>query len=79
MSNGDEDHTSDTEAVERHVRSFLKSGVRNSGDEIAGTAMGLTARGLAGGLAGAFLMPIAEGAGHAVAKMVGLEKSDEDR
>jgi hypothetical protein len=34
--------------------------------------------GLAGGLAGAFLAPIVSGAGHMAARLVGLEKSDED-
>jgi hypothetical protein len=41
---------------------------------VAGAARG----GLAGGLAGAVLMPIAEGVGHTIAKITGLEKSGED-
>jgi hypothetical protein len=74
-----DDNNSDHEAVRDHALNFIKTGVRSSADELSGAALGFARGGLAGGLAGAFLMPIAEGAGHAVAKMVGLEKSDEDR
>jgi hypothetical protein len=42
-------------------------------------AAGVASRGIAGGLAGAFLAPLAEGAGHMAARLIGLEKSsDED-
>jgi hypothetical protein len=41
-------------------------------------AAGVASRGIAGGLAGAFLAPLAEGAGHMVARLAGLEKEDDE-
>ena len=78
----DDPATDDRDRVSQHAQDFLRSGKRESSDEIGsalGIAGGFARGGLVGGLAGAFLTPIAEGAGHMVAKAVGLEKDDGDR
>jgi hypothetical protein len=75
------DPSDDRDIVSKHVKDFVRSGERRTSDELAGSLgaiAGFARGGLAGGLAGAFLMPIAEGAGHTVAKAIGLEKDDED-
>ena len=74
----DNDPSDDRDIVSQHVRDFVRTGVRNTSDELAGAALGFARGGLVGGLAGAFLMPIAAAAGHTVAKAAGLEKDDEN-
>ena len=69
---------SDEQLLQDHIHDFIKNGRRESGNELLGAAAGFARGGLVGGLAGAFLTPIASAAGHAVAKAAGLEKDDED-
>jgi hypothetical protein len=72
---------SDRDKVSEHAQDFLRTGKRESADEIGsalGIAGGLARGGLVGGLAGAFLTPIAEAAGHKVAQIAGIEKGDDE-
>jgi hypothetical protein len=78
----DDEPMSDHRRVEQGIREFLRTGQRRPGADDLGGAAGLMAGaargGLVGGLATAFALPIVEGAGHTVAKAVGLEKGDDD-
>jgi hypothetical protein len=72
-NNNDDDGDNGTPGVAefQHIHS-------NEGTSGLAFAAGAARGGIVGGLVGAALAPIAEGAGHMVARLVGLEKSDED-
>ena len=75
MANGDDDHMSDSEALERHIRSF----VRERRHRRAQVAMVGSCTRSGCWIATAFALPLVEGAGHRVAQMAGLEDKPEDR
>jgi hypothetical protein len=90
MANGNGDTDDEMAHVARHVMRGLSGARRNSANElidlaasalpVAGEVAGGPAGGVAAGLAGAFLSPVAEAAGHSLARLTGLERDpDEDR
>lgn len=80
MANGDDDHMSDLEALERHIRSFVRGNKRETSDELGGGMVaGLARGGLAGAAASAFVLPVVSRAGEAVADMVFGSDDDKNR
>jgi hypothetical protein len=60
------------------VGSFNKIHAREGTDSGLAFAAGAARGGIVGGLVGAALMPVAEGVGHMAARLVGLEKEDDE-
>lgn len=76
---------SDEQLIQDHIHSFIKSGIRESSNDLlgaAGAAIGFARGGpvgaIIGGAVSSFVDPIASAAGHTVAKGLGLERRDDE-